>query len=318
MLANTEDLEAHRTALMGHCYRMLGSPADAEDAVQDTMIRAWRSLDRFDGRASIRTWLYRIATNVCLDALSDRKRRARPMEEGPVNTPNDILIERPRTHWLEPVPDASVIPADGDPAQIVLLRQSVRLAFMATLQHLPPKQRAVLLLVDVLGWSPAEVAESLDTSVAGVNSALQRARATIASRSASEPEPVSEAQEAVLQKYVDAFHRYDLDELTSLLRDDAILSMPPYALWLRGPESIKAWLLGQGAGCRGSRILRTSASGCPAFAQYRCNPDGGFKAFALIVLEIAGDQIVGWNSFLDTASTFPRFGFPLELSADPK
>jgi RNA polymerase sigma-70 factor, ECF subfamily len=316
VLANIGDLEAHRTALTGHCYRMLGSSADADDAVQDTMIRAWRSLDRFDGRSSVGTWLYRIATNVCLDALSDRKRRARPMEEGPVNTPNDELIERPRAHWLEPVPDASVIPADGDPAQIAVLRQSIRLAFVAALQHLPPKQRAVLLLIDVLGWSAAEVAESLDTSLAGVNSALQRARTTLATRNVTEPAPVSESHEVLLEKYVDAFNRYDVEQLTSLLHQDATLSMPPYALWLQGRDSIKTWLLGRGAGCRGSRLLPVAASGSRAFAQYRSDPEGGYKPWALIVLETSGDQILGWNSFLDTETLFPRFGLPNFLPHD--
>jgi RNA polymerase sigma-70 factor (ECF subfamily) len=311
---NISDLEQHRTALTGHCYRMLGSPADADDAVQDTMIRAWRGLDGFDGRASVRTWLYRIATNVCLDALADRKRRIRPIEEGPASSVEDALVERPRTHWLEPVPDASVIPAEGDPAQIAVLRQSIRLAFVAALQHLPPKQRAVLLLVDVIGWSAAEVADSLDTSLAGVNSALQRARATLASRNVAEPAPVTESHEQLLEKYVDAFERYDVDRLTSLLHQDATFSMPPYVLWFRGREPVKDWLLGRGSGCRGSRLVRTQASGSPAFGQYRLSADGSHKPFALVVLEIAGGEIVGWNSFLDTESLFPRFGLPSTLS----
>jgi RNA polymerase sigma-70 factor, ECF subfamily len=315
MQANIAELDAHRSALIGHCYRMLGSVADAEDAVQDTLVRAWRSLDKFDGRSSVRTWLYRIATNVCLDALNDRKRRFRPMEEGPANTVEDALVQRPRTHWLEPVPDAAAIPADGDPAQIALLRQSIRLAFVAALQHLPPKQRAVLLLVDVLGWTPAEVAERLDTSLAGVNSALQRARATLATRNVREPaaEPVSESHEELLNRYVDAFERYDVDQLTSLLHQDATFSMPPYALWLRGPAPVKDWLLGRGAACRGSRLIPTQASGSPAFGQYRPSPDGGHKPWALIVLEVADGCIVGWNSFLDTETLFPRFGLPSQL-----
>src|SRR5688500_9255621 len=180
--ADVVDLELHRTALTGHCYRMLGSPFDAEDAVQETMVRAWRSLDRFDGRSSVKTWLYRIATNVCLDALAARSRRARPMEEGPVGTVNDELHTHPRTHWLEPIADAHMLPADADPYELTKLRQSTRLAFVAALQHLPARQRAALLLTEVLGWSAAEVAECLDMSVAAVNSALQRARATLASR----------------------------------------------------------------------------------------------------------------------------------------
>jgi RNA polymerase sigma-70 factor, ECF subfamily len=315
MSGSIAQLEEHRAALTGHCYRMLGSAVDADDAVQETLVRAWRNLDRFDGRASLRTWLYRIATNVCLDALADGTRRARPMEEGPVGTVDDTLVQRPRTHWLEPIPDARSVPADGDPSELVMLRQSIRLAFVAALQHLPPKQRAVLLLTEVLGWSVAEVAESLDTSVAAVNSALQRARATLASRNVREPEPLSGAQVQLLERYVDAFQRYDVDALTSLLHADATFSMPPYALWLRGPEAVHAWLLGRGLGCRGSRLVPTAACGSPAFGQYRANPEGGHTPWALVVLELAGDRIAGWNSFLDTETLFPRFGLPPRLPA---
>ena len=185
MPASTLELEQHRSALIGHCYRMLGSVVDAEDAVQETMLRAWRHLEKFDGRSTLRTWLYRIATNVCLDEREARTKRARPMEEGPptvVSAMSETLPERPRTHWLEPVPDAAALPADASPAELTVLKESIRLAFVAALQHLPPKQRAVLLLTEVLGWSAAEVADSLDTSVASVTSALQRARATLAAK----------------------------------------------------------------------------------------------------------------------------------------
>ncbi|XXX92816.1 sigma-70 family RNA polymerase sigma factor [Sorangium sp. So ce204] len=311
-----DQLEEHRSALTGHCYRMLGSVVDADDAVQETMVRAWRSLDKFDGRSSLRTWLYRIATNVCLDARADRARRARPIEEGPVGTVDDELQTRPRTHWLEPVPDAHALPADIDAAERVVLRQSIRLAFVAALQHLPPKQRAALLLTEVLGWSAAEVADSLSTSVAAINSALQRARATLASRDlddvrATLPEP----QSALLDRYVTAFEQYDVDRLAALLHEDATLSMPPFTLWLRGPDAIRAWLLGPGAGCRGSRLVPTAACGSPAFAQYRPAPEGGHRAWALIVLDLAEDRITGMTSFLDTETIFPRFGLPLELPA---
>ncbi|HEY3841071.1 MAG TPA: RNA polymerase subunit sigma-70, partial [Bryobacteraceae bacterium] len=231
--ANVTQIETHRAALTGHCYRMLGSAVDADDAVQETMIRAWRSLDRFDGRASLRTWLYRIATNVCLDELSDRTRRARPMEEGPSGTPGDTLLQRPANCWLEPIADARAIPADASPAEALILKQSIRLAFVAALQHLPPKQRAVLILVEVLGWSAAEVAETLDLSVPSVNSALQRARSTVAARAPAETGALSPVQTRLVEKYVDAFHRYDVDALVSLLREDATFSMPPYCLWLR-------------------------------------------------------------------------------------
>ncbi len=312
MTIDVAQLEQHRPALTGHCYRMLGSPFDADDAVQDTMVRAWRSLDRFDGRSSLRTWLYRIATNVCLDALSERSRRARPMEVGPEGTVDDALDVRPRTHWLEPVPDARVLPADADPSERVVLRQSIRLAFVAALQHLPPKQRAALLLTEVVGWSAAEVAETLDTSVPAVNSALQRARATIATRDLGEARAdLSDAQHTVVDRYAAAFERYDVNTLTALLTEDATLSMPPYTFWLRGPGTIRTWLLGRGSGCRGSRLVPTAACGSPAFGQYR---QGGAEPWALIVLELAGDRIAAMTSFLDTAPLFPLFGLPRQLA----
>jgi RNA polymerase sigma-70 factor (ECF subfamily) len=307
------DLELHRAVLTGHCYRMLGSAVDAEDAVQEAMVRAWRSLDRFDGRASLKTWLYRIATNVCLDALSDRQRRLRPLELGGAGTPDDELEQKPRTHWLEPVPDVRALPERGDPAELAALRQSIRLAFVAALQHLPPKQRAALLLSEVLGWSAAEVAECLETSVPAVNSALQRARATLATRDVGQPQgPLSAAQAALLARYVEAFERYDVAGLAALLREDAVMSMPPYTLWLRGPEAISRWMLGRGAGCRGSRLVPTSACGAPAFAQYR---EGGREPWALVSLELAGERIAAMTFFLDTGTLFPLFGMPRELSA---
>jgi RNA polymerase sigma-70 factor (ECF subfamily) len=315
MHVDVSELEAHRPSLTGHCYRMLGSFSDAEDAVQETIVRAWRSLERFEGRASLRTWLHRIATNVCLDALSDESRRMRPFEEGGAGSIDHALETRERTHWLEPIPDARVISADADPHQAAVLRQSIRLAFVAALQHLPPRQRAAVLLTEVLGWSAAEVAECLETSVAAVNSALQRARATLGSRNLLESrEALSDDQAELLEQYVGAFLRYDVDALVSLLRDDATLSMPPYTLWLRGPETIRQWLLGPGSACRGSRLVPVAASGLPAFAQYRRgDSEGRFKAWALIVLELEDGGIAGWNSFLDTETLFPMFGLPLQL-----
>jgi RNA polymerase sigma-70 factor, ECF subfamily len=316
-MTTVQDLEAHRAALTGHCYRMMGSAAEADDAVQETMVRAWRGLDQFQERSSLRTWLYRIATHVCLDALADRSRRARPMELSDVGTVDDQLTSLPGERWVEPIPDLHALPADGDPAERAVLRQSIRLAFVAALQHLPPRQRAALLLTDVLGWSVAEVAAGLDTSVAAINSALQRARTTLSERPArDEPATLSEAQSALLARYVDAFERYDVGALTALLHQDATLSMPPYALWLRGHQSIAAWLLGHGAGCRGSRLIPTAACGLPAFGQYRPAPGGRHEPWALIVLELAGDRIAGFNSFLDTASLFPRFGLPLGLESE--
>lgn len=319
MHVDVADLEAHRAALTGHCYRMLGSSADADDAVQETMVRAWRSLDRFEGRSSVRTWLYRIATNVCLDSLSDNLRRARPMEEGPglTSIENASLETRERTHWLEPIPDARALPSDSNPFEAAVLRQSIRLAFVSALQHLPPRQRAALLLTEVLGWSAAEVAECLEMTVAAVNSGLQRARATMATRGAVvSADALEDDQAELLDRYVDAFTRYDVDSLVSLLREDATFSMPPYALWLQGPDPVRAWLHGPGAECRGSRLVRVSASGSPAFAQYRCGEEeGSYRAWALIVLELAEGRIAGWNSFLDTETLFPMFDLPLTISA---
>ena len=316
-MATAAHLEEHRAALTGHCYRMLGSAAEADDAVQETMVRAWRSLDRFEERSSLRTWLYRIATHVCLDALADRSRRARPMELGPVCSVDDALTELPASHWIEPIPDARALPVDAAPSELVALRQSIRLAFVAALQHLPPKQRAALLLAEVLDWSAAEIAESLDTSVAAINSALQRARATLAGRDLSHARaPLSDAQATLLARYVDAFERYDMEAFTALLHQDATLSMPPYALWLRGHESVRAWMLGRGSGCRGSRLVPTAACGSPAFGQYRpSGPGGRHQAWSLIVLELSGDRIAAMNHFLDTKALFPRFGLPLELAS---
>lgn len=318
MTVDVTDLEAHRAALTGHCYRMLGSFADADDAVQETIVRAWRSLDRFEGRASLRTWLHRIATNVCLDALSDGSRRMRPFEEGPSGSVEGPFETRDRTHWLEPIADARVIPADADPFEVAALRQSIRLAFVAALQHLPPRQRATLLLSDVMGWSAAEVAECLDTTVAAVNSGLQRARATLASRSATPSAgALTDEQTDLLQRYVEAFQRYDVDALVSLVREDVTFSMPPFALWLQGPEPVRAWLHGPGSPCRGSLLIQVEANGVPAFAQYRRGEtEGTYQAWALIILELAGDRIAGWNSFLDTETLFPMFGLPLTRAAD--
>ncbi|MDX2150699.1 MAG: sigma-70 family RNA polymerase sigma factor [Bryobacteraceae bacterium] len=314
MTGSVAEIEAYRPVLVGHCYRMLGSVFEADDAVQETMIRAWRGLEKFDGRASLKNWLYRIATNVCLDLLAARKRRARPMEEGAAGSVTDTLAARPSEYWVEPIPDDLAVPSEGDPFERALLRQSIRLAFVAALQHLPPRQRAALLLVEVLGWSAAEAAESLDMTVAAVNSALQRARATLAGMEArGDAGELTGPQREMLERYVDAFHRYDVEALASLLREDATFSMPPYALWLRGPEAVRAWLEGPGCGCRGSRLVVTAASGWPAFGQYRVKEGGGHKAWGLIVLELEGDGIAGWNTFLEVERLFPKFGLPLEL-----
>lgn len=311
MAVDAAELEQYRTALTGHCYRMLGSPFDADDAVQETMIRAWRGLDRFDGRASLKTWLYRIATNVCIDSYADRTRRIGPAGEGAAGSPNSTLEKRPRSHWIEPIPDARVLPAIEDPAQLATLRQSVRLAFVAALQHLPPRQRATLILMEVLGWSAAETAENLEMSVPAVNSALQRARATLALRNPGEPLGRStKADNAVVDNFMTAFEAYDIDRLTALLTEDAKLSMPPYTLWLQGHEDIASFLVGAGAKCRGSRLVPTTACGAPAFGQYH---DGGKTPWALIVLATSGNRITDMTYFLDTENLFPLFGLPPSL-----
>lgn len=308
-------MEQHRVELTGYCYRMLGSAFEAEDAVQETLVRAWRAFDRFEGRAALRSWLYRIATNVCVDMLNGRQRRARPMDLSLSKTADGPLgAASPEATWIEPIPDSRVVPADGDPADVAVSRETVRLALVAALQHLPPRQRGVLILREVLRWKADEVAELLDTSVASVNSALQRARSTLAASSpaASDPyQPQDDAQRALLARYVDAFERYDLDSLVSLLHEEATLSMPPYALWLRGHLDIRRWFLGHGIGCRGSRLVPVVANGSPAFGQYRpSGQDGGYEPWALQVIEISAGRIVGLNSFLDTARLFPLFGLP--------
>ncbi len=312
-------LEQHRVELTAYCYRMLGSAFEAEDAVQDTFVRAWRAYDRFEGRAALRSWLYRIATNVCFDMLSGRERRARPMDLGPALTADTPLgAALPEVTWIEPIPDGRVLPVGGDPAAVAELRESVRLAFVATLQHLPPRQRAVLILREVLQWQAAEVAELLDTTVASVNSALQRARSTLGSREAEATdaaESMADEQRALLSRYVDAFERYDMDSLTSLLQEDATWNMPPYELWLQTHVDIRKWCLGPGIGCRGSRLIPTVANGSPAFGQYKPSPDGGLEPWSLQVLELSDGRISGITFFLDTAALFPLFGLPPHLEA---
>ncbi len=327
---STEDirpdaLEIYRRELTAHCYRMLGSGFEAEDAVQETMVRAWRAADTFEGRSAVRSWLYKIATNVCLDMLRGRQRRARPMEMGPVRTADTPIGQMlPEHSWVTPIADDRVVPDHGDPAQVAEARDNVRLAFVAALQHLPARQRAVLILREVLRWQASEVAELLDTSVASVNSALQRARATLArldlvgselrSPAASETQAMDAGQQALLARYVDAFERYDIESLVSLLRDDAVMSMPPFDFWLRGPVEMGRFFVGQGHECRGSRLIPTAANGCAAFGSYKADPEGGHRPWALQVIEVSGDRIVGHHNFLDT-DLFAAFGLPLRLEA---
>jgi RNA polymerase sigma-70 factor (ECF subfamily) len=312
-------LEQHRRELTGYCYRMLGSPFEAEDAVQETMLRAWRGLGRFEGRAALRSWLYRIATNVCLDALDGRNRRARPMDLGPAREPIEAnLNTQPEVTWMEPVPMGLV--ASEDPAQMVEERETLRLAFVAALQHLPPRQRAALILCEVLRWKATEAAELLDTSVAGINSALQRARATLDTSAPTTADAVPEMdpeQRELLARYVEAFEAYDMDRLTEVIRADAVQSMPPFDLWLEGRENILTWFFGPGIGCSGSRLIPVeSANGMPAFGQYKPSESGeGYEPWALCVVELGQGGVKELTFFLSTERLFPLFGLAPRLDA---
>jgi len=313
------ELEQHRRELTGYCYRMLGSPFEAEDAVQETMLRAWRGLARFEGRAALRSWLYRIATNVCLDALNGRARRATPMDLGPAREPVEANLNAlPEVTWIEPIPLGLVSPED--PARMAEERETLRLAFIAALQHLPPRQRAALILCEVLRWKAGEAAELLDTSVASINSALQRARATLDESGASANDPVprmDETQRELLARYVKAFEAYDIDLLTAVIREDATQSMPPFDLWLSGREDIFRWFFGPGIGCQGSRLIAVeSANGAAAYGQYKPSPSGsGFEPWALNVVELGDGGVRELTFFLATERLFPLFGLPPRLDS---
>jgi RNA polymerase sigma-70 factor (ECF subfamily) len=301
--ATAESLEQYRRELTGYCYRMLGSAFEAEDAVQETMLRAWRSLDRFEGRSALKSWLYRIATNVCFDALAGRERRARPMDLGPSQEPLlENLAELPEVTWITPLPT---------PDELAEQRDTLRLAFVAALQHLPPKQRAALILCEVLRWQASEAAELLETSVASVNSALQRARATLATADTTAPAELDDETRALLERYVSAFEAYDIDRLTELLHEDAVQSMPPISMWLSGRDDIFTWWFGPGIGCKGSKLLPVGlANGMPAWGQYKPSVEGGREPWALIVPEVSDGRIVELTFFLDTQRLFPLFGLP--------
>ncbi|MHB1583153.1 MAG: sigma-70 family RNA polymerase sigma factor [Acidimicrobiales bacterium] len=314
------DLEPYRRELTGYCYRMLGSGFEAEDAVQETMVRGWRHAGEFEGRASVRSWLYRIATNVCIDMHRHVQRRARPMEMGPASPPDESLLGplHPEATWVTPIADAAAGPEHGDPAEVAVYRESVRLAFVTALQHLPPRQRAALILCEVLRWQASEVAELLDTSTAAVNSALQRARATLgALPDGGRPPPLDEEDARLLERYVDAFERYDIERLVGLLHDDAVQSMPPFAMWLQGAGDIARFMVEPGpSACRGSRLVPTSANGCPAFGQFKPDPSGGYAPWALQVLEVVDGRIASMSfflAFLEPERLFPSFGLPLRL-----
>ena len=301
------ELEQYRRELTGYCYRMLGSAFEAEDAVQETMLRAWRSLDRFEGRSALKSWLYRIAANVCFDQLNGRERRARPMDLGPAQEPLlENLAELPEVTWITPLPT---------PEEQAEQRETLRLAFVAALQHLPPKQRAALILCEVLKWQATEAAELLDTSVASINSALQRARATLATADTAAPAELDDETRRLLDRYVAAFEAYDIDRLTDLLHEDAVQSMPPISLWLQGRDDIFTWWLGPGIGCKGSKLVPVGlVNGMPAWGQYKPSPEGGHEPWSIIVPEVSDGRIVELTFFLDTKALFPLFGLADRLA----
>ena len=345
--ATTGDLEFYRRELTGYCYRMLGSAFEADDAVQETMLRAWKAVHAFEGRSSLRSWLYRIATNVCLDALRGEKRRALPMDLGPAAPPDESLLRPwPATDlWVTPIPDARVVPEGGDPAEIAAVRDSVRLAFVTALQHLPPRQRAALILCSVLRLSALEASGVLETSVASVNSALQRARAALAALPADQnPGPLSfsgdsgpggsasgtsgtsgasgasGADAALLDRYVDAFQRYDMAALMNVIREDAVMTMPPFELWVRGNRDITAWMVEPTPSlCRGSILVPVRANGVRAWGQYKpaAEPGSGLTPWALQVHEVSDGKLSRLTFFLDTARLFPLFGLPGRLPGHP-
>jgi RNA polymerase sigma-70 factor (ECF subfamily) len=314
-----QNLEDHRRELTAYCYRMLGSGSEAEDAVQETLLRAWRKHDTFEGRSSLRSWLYRIATNVCLDMLQGSQRRARPMDlSSPVSPESALDAGLPEESWVLPIADSRVLPTDGDPAELAAERETIRLAFVAALQHLPPKQRAVLILREVLRWKADEVAELLETSTASVNSALQRARATLdnanVSADATAPDAVAQEDEDLLARYVDAFERYDIAQLVSLIHEDATFSMPPWKLWLRGPEAVGKWMLGQGIGCKNSKVVVTRANGRPAIATWKpAEEPGVWDAWSIAIFDFAEGEITAIHNFIFPDELFPEFGLPTRL-----
>src|SRR5947208_1681920 len=305
--ARAVELEQYRRELTAYCYRMLGSVFEAEDAVQETMIRAWRSLERLEGRSALKSWLYRIATNVCFDQLNGRERRARPMDLGPAQEPLfENLAELPEVTWITPLPT---------PDELAEQRETLRLAFVAALQHLPPKQRAALILCEVLKWQASEAAELLETSVASINSALQRARATLATADATVPAELDADARALLERYVSAFEAYDIDRLSELLHEDAVQSMPPYSLWLQGRDDIFTWWFGPGIGCKGSKLVPVGlANGMPTWGQFKPSPEGGYEPWSVIVPEVSDGRIVELTFFLDTTTLFPLFGLADRLA----
>ena len=308
-------LDRYRPELLAHCYRMLGSVHDAEDLVQETYLRAWRAQDTFEGRSSMRTWLYRIATNACLTALQSRGRRPLPTGLGQeASDPYGALVQQPEVPWLEPVPDVLVTDLPDDPASVVTARESIRLAFVAALQHLPPRQRAVLVLREVLAWRAAEVADLLGTTTPAVNSMLQRARAQLAQAGLSRDdvaEPDDPGRRQLLDRYVAAFESYDVEAIVSLFTEDAVWEMPPFTGWYRGARTIGNLISSQcpASGPADMRMLRADANGQPAFALYMRGPDGVHRAFQIQVLTVGEDGVSHVGCFFDTG-LFATFGLP--------
>ncbi len=319
LLANDFEhtIAINRRELTGYCYRMLGASSEAEDAVQETFVRAWRHADQFEGHASMRAWLYRIAHNVCIDMLRAPQRRARPMDFGPAVPQKGTVVgpTRQASEYVQPVLDQRVIDTGADPADLAAARETIRLAFIAALQHLPPRQRAVLILCEVLRWQATETAELLDTSVASVNSALQRARATLADLATEPLDSTLDAEhQALLARYVDAFERYDIPALTALLRHDAIMTMPPFDMWLQGAPDLAGWFGEQGIACKGSRLIPCDVNGTAGFASYKPGDDGRLHPWAIQVIDVAGGQIVGHHNFI-YPEMFEAFGLPASLPA---
>ncbi len=311
------DLEQYRRPLTGYCYRLLGSGSEAEDAVQETLLRAWRNADGLKARGALKAWLYRIASNVCFDMLDGAQRRHVSMDLGPASAAGDALgAGLPESAWVTPVWDER-IGSDADPAARAEGRETLRLAFVAALQHLPPRQRAVLVLREVLRWRAAEVGELLDMSVASVNSALQRARATLADLELDDGEAAPDAgadDAGLLDAYVDAFEAYDMDRLVALLREDAAFTMPPFPLWLSHRDEVPRFMCGTGAKCEGSRLLKVSANGGPAAAIYNATAPGVWEPWAIVVIETSGGRISGLHHHI-FGGLFERFGLPPRLEA---
>jgi len=320
----TDRTDRYRRELLAHCYRMTASVHDAEDLVQETYLRAWRSFSRFDDRkASMRTWLYRIAHNACLTALEQRGRRPLPSGLGaPETDPTTPLDRLAGVAWVQPIPGALL--GDGaasaqrgavDPASVVVSRESVRLAFVAALQHLPPRQRAVLLLRDVLGWPAAEVAMLLGTTSAGVNSALQRARSQLVIAAPVEDqvvEPTAADDRELIDRYVAAFENADVAAIERLLRDDVELEMPPAATWFRGRDAVGTFLRSRAIAPYRWRMLRTRANGGDAVAAYLGDADGRFHAHSIQVCSVVNGRIAHIHVFQDEA-LFPTFGLPMTV-----